>query len=753
MKPIHDSILRRRRFRYRAGLSLAALLTVAVTWLLAHEGHATLPTKGAQVDVSKGQVILSREARAALDVRTAEVDTRPVSERLLTYASLVAPWRQHAFATSLLAGRITALHAQPGQTVVAGDSLAEVESADLENLQLELLNARNDAELSAKVLEEVDAANRSGSAAEQTLLESRTKNRQSANALEVARGKWLSLGLSADALEALLRERKPVLRSLTVRSPIGGTVIHADLAVGKVIDPTEHLFEIVDLSKVWVQIGVLEQDLNRVEVGQPVEIRLAAYPGEVFTATVRVLSDALDPRTHLVTAWAELPNPPDAEPRFLPGMSGEARLILSGPAAGTAVPAEALISDGAEQYVFVEEAATAANSQYQKRNVVVGRKGRDRVEVRSGQLVPGDRVVTQGGHELAGFFVPGVLRPSPEAVRNKGVRVEAARPEAIDDVIEIDGAVDLPPGRRAVASSPLPGMIHKVQAERGQHVRAGDVLAEVVSLELQTLQLDLLRAHLETLLFDETWQGLRRGNQRGAVPRRRMLEVESQLNASRQQRDTLVRKLRAVGLSAGHIDGVLTKKALVETLPVRSPIDGYVVGFDRVLGQAIKAEEPILGVHDLSHPWVQGFVSERDVARTRLGQRVRVRLEADPDFLAEGKVVRSGRVFGSDDRTLSVWVEFDRPPASPLRYGQLARLAVSMGQSGPTLAVPLSAVWWDGTQPYLFVRKDDGTFERRAVETGRSDDRRVEIARGLQPGESVVVQGTEGLQTAFAVVR
>ena len=79
------------RFRWSALASLLLLLTAAATWLWAHEGQAPLPSKGARVDVAEGQVILSRETREALDVQTAEVKSRPVEERLLAYATLVAP--------------------------------------------------------------------------------------------------------------------------------------------------------------------------------------------------------------------------------------------------------------------------------------------------------------------------------------------------------------------------------------------------------------------------------------------------------------------------------------------------------------------------------------------------------------------------------------------------------------------------------------------------------------------------------------
>lgn len=153
---------RLRRFARPAGLAVAVLLTVAATWVLAHEGHAPLPTRGAQVDAAKGQIILSRDAREALDVRTAEVESRPVTESLLAYATLTSPWQNHAFASSRVAGRVVKLHAQPGESVAAGQVLAEVESVELEALQLELLNARNDARLSEKIVADLEPSVRSG---------------------------------------------------------------------------------------------------------------------------------------------------------------------------------------------------------------------------------------------------------------------------------------------------------------------------------------------------------------------------------------------------------------------------------------------------------------------------------------------------------------------------------------------------------------------------------------------------------------
>ncbi len=742
---------RLRRFVRPAGLAVALLLTAAATWVLAHEGHAPLPTRGAQVNAETGQVILSRDAREALDVLTVEVDSRPVTESLLAYAALVSPWQNHAFASSRVGGRVVKLHAQPGQVVAAGQVLAEVEAVELEALQLELLNAQNDVRLSEKIVADLEPTVRAGAVPERGLIDAKTKLRQNQNALAVAKAKWAGLGMPAADLDALLKSGKAGSRTVPVVSRVRGTVTHADLAVGKVVEPLEHLFEVADLSSVWVRIDVLEHDLHRVEVGQPVEVRLTAFPGEVFRAEVKVKGVALDPRTHLNAVWAELPNPPGGDPRLLPGMSGEARLLLPGPAAATAVPAGAVVREGAEHYVLVEEAGATGGSEYRRRAVAVGRRADGWVEVRSGGLFPGDRVVVRGGHELAGLFAQGVLRPSPEAARGIGLEVESVGPRAVEDVAEFDGAVDLPPARRASASSPLPGNVRRVLVDRGQPVKAGDVLAEVFSLDLHALQLDLIRSHLEAELQADTYDRLKESGE--ATARRRLLEQEALVNASRQQRDALRRRLRVAGLTGDQIDTVVKTGTVIEAVPVRSPIDGVVVGFDRTLGQAVRAEEPLFAVHDLSRPVVQGYVSERDLSRVRVGQKVRVRVSGDPAFLADGTVARSGRSVGPDSRTLSVWVELDRPPARPLRHNQLARLTLVLGQSQPSLAVPRSAVVYEGTRAYAFVRQPDGAFERLPVELGRADDRFVEIARGLNAGDPVAVRGTAELQTAYAGIK
>lgn len=752
MPPLpHTPAATSRCLRRPATLAAACLLTVGVTVLLAHEGHAPLPTKGVQVDVARGHLLLTPAARDALAVTTAEVEVRPVEGSLLAYATVELPWTHHGYATSRLPGRVVRVLVAPGQLVRPGEVVAEVRSLELDTLQLDALTAQTEIDLSEKLVKDLRTSFEAGAVAGQVLIDAEAKLAQANNALAVARAKWLAVGLEGGAFDALLKRgtADPNL-TLPVRVPLGGTVIHAELTPGKVVEPTEHLAEVADLSTVWVRLGVLEKDLPRVAVGTPVDVRLAAHPGEVFRTTVSALAPYLDPVTHLGSVWAELKNPPGAEPRVVPGMTGRADVILPADKPRPTVPVAAVAREGVDRLVFVEEASAAGASEYRRKPVALGRRSGDRVEVVAGEVFPGDRVVVRGAHELGGLFAPGVLRLGPEAERAVGLRVEAATPGTVDETVALDGAVDLPPADRGSATTPLAGVIAAVRTDRGQTVKAGDVLAEVVSPELLTMQLDLIRTSLELRLEADT---LDRIKDLPAVARRRVWETEGRVAALRSQVETLRRKLETVGFDPAAIDRVVETRRVLADLPVRSPVSGVVVSFDKAVGQAVAAQEVLFVVHDRGRPQVMGYVSERDVGRVRVGQAVRVRLVSDPQTVLTGRVARSGQTVGAENRSLAVWVDLDAESRPPLVHGQLAGLTVVTGSRPAGVTVPVGAVAGEPGAEVVFVRRPDGVFERRAVETGRADDRRVEIVRGLAVGDQVATRGVAELVTGFASLR
>jgi RND family efflux transporter MFP subunit len=748
----------------RKSIALVALLTVAAAWLWAHEGHQALPTRGVVVDAERGLVTLGPEAARALDVELVEVRNGALAEELVAPATVAAPWQRHAYVSTRLGGTVTALHVQPGQALQRGQKVAEVESLELADLQRELLDARNAVGLSEKTLQRLEALAARGASSDQSLHQARSAHQQNQNALEIARRKLLGMGLPTEAIDKLLRDGAPTMRALSIVSPLAGLAVHVDVRVGQTVEPMEHLLEVIDPAKVWVQIRVLEKDLSRVQVGQQARFRLPvsppianapgsptpvvdvpASPGSGWSGTVHVKERYLDPQTHWGTAWVELANPGG---RLLPGMVGEARLRTRAAGAGLMLPTSAVVAAGAERYVFVEEGP----GQYRRQNLVIEKERGDEVLAAVGSgLYPGDRVVTAGSHQLASLFVQGVLRPSPEAARRIGLRIEPARRQRVAEVVTLGSVVELPPSGRAIVSSRLAGVLSRIAVEPDQAVRTGDVIAEVASPELQNLQLDLLRTHLQLQLEEDTLKRLRATSD--SVPERVIVEAANSVRVTRQRHTSLRTKLREAGLSAEQILGVMERRAIAEGLPVRVPISGVVVRFRAVLGQAIKAEVPLFEVHDLSRANLRVLVPEGQLHQVRVGQRGRVRMTGETGFTGEAVVVRRGLVVEDRSRTVPFWAELKTPPPTPLLPGMLGRMTVILAELPLTLAVPRGALLEEGANRYVFVRRTDGTFERRLVETGRADDRFVEITRGLAEGEAVAVSGVAELQTGYASIQ
>lgn len=719
---------------------------------IAHEGHAPLPTKGVQVDVDKGLATLSADARNALGVETAEVVEGQVSERVMAYARVTVPWQQHHFITSTVAGRIATLLAKPGQEVKRGQLLAEIQSPALDALQTELLAAINNYALSTAKLERTTNLAKAEVVAGRDLTEAISINRQNQYAVDIAKSKLLSIGFSLEQLDALSASGEAV-RSLPIVSPNDGVIIHSDLIVGKVVRPTEHLFEVINLAEVDLQVDVLEADLHKVAVGQSVTFVSTTYPNQPFSGQVTIKEPIVEEGTHVGRLWVRLRNDaPDGQ--LLPGMYGQVQITVSSqPDKLPLAPQSALLTNGTEHYVLVEAAATSRASEFVKRNVHLGRQGDGWAEILGGEVYPGDQVVTTGAHVLSNFFVQGVLRLSPEATRNMGLQVAPAEARPIDRIVEVDGVVDLPPEKRAVASSQLAGTIQNILIDRGQAVRAGEAIAEVASVEFQETQLQLLRAHFEAGFLSDQLDRYRKLQTNQIVSQSQIQQAEASYKDAEFRRESAKRTLLTMGLSDAQLQSLINDQELIPSLPVRAPISGAVVEFNKALGQAIEAEEPLFEIHDLSTLWIRAHLSERDLSAVKVGTPARVRFLASPQFVGAGEVVRSSGFLGADDRTLSVWVELNDATSVEGFHNMLARVSFLFPSSNPVVALPLDAIVSQGTRNYAFIAQADGTFARRNVTLGRRDDSFVEITSGIAPGEKVAVHGADKLQTAYASIR
>ena len=160
---------------------------------------------------------------------------------------------------------------------------------------------------------------------------------------------------------------------------------------GATVGTDANIFKIMDLSSVWIDANVFEKDLERVRVGQLVNVKVPAFPESTFTGHVILISTTVDPDTRTVQVRTEVANP---DGRLKPDMFANVEIVTAGRRQAISVPLSAVLDDGGKSVVFI-----ADGNNYVKKEVTLGLKSEDRVEIVQG-LNPGDHVVTKGNYLL-----------------------------------------------------------------------------------------------------------------------------------------------------------------------------------------------------------------------------------------------------------------------------------------------------------------------------------------------------------------
>ncbi|WP_152054284.1 efflux RND transporter periplasmic adaptor subunit, partial [Tautonia marina] len=593
---------------------------------LSHDGHAPLPSKGATVQGN--QLLLSEPARQAIGVATAKVTLGDLARVVRAQAQVQLPWRQQALITTLIPGRIDRVLARPGDHVEPGQTLALIEGLELETLQREWLRAIAEQRLADRLLAQREELGQSNAITLAEILEARRDAQEAAAGVEVAIRKLLALEISEEDLEEVRETGQPI-RFLPIRSPIRGEIVHADVHAGRVVATDEHLFHVVDLSEVDVAGEVLEADLADVRVDQPATATFTAMPGATFSGRIEHTHLTVESATRALTVIAHVENP---EHRLKPGMSGLLEIRVGLAEQAIVCPVAAIAGSGDSSHVFLERAA----GRFERRAVTLGARSGDRVEVLDG-LFPGDRVVVTGTGLLTSLLPAtsaGSDRANPGGVRpvslRPGNRAKADDAASGSRVVAL-GDVELPVGRRHSAATQVEGRITRILVHPGDRVEKGQVLAEVESLPLHNLQLDLLRTRARHQWASEAAERTRRLSERQAASRVDRWRVETDLEVMDQTIGEIRAKLLSLGLGkevlaeleASGLDRQGRAASLAMTIPIRAPADGQLEHFDVVPGQVVRPSEPgqslrpgpLFEIQDRSTLWVCAHVRERDALR------------------------------------------------------------------------------------------------------------------------------------------
>ena len=320
-------------------------------------------------DVSEGpQVKISPSRLQTLGVQSEPAASRTMSHTIRAVGTIEASERGLYIVSPKFEGWIRTLYVNTtGAAVRRGQPLLDVYSP-------ELVSAQEEYRIAVEALKSMGDASPEARAGMQALVDGGLQRLQNWDIAE------------ADLAD--LEAGKVARQSLPLRARADGVVIEMTARAGMRFMPGEPLFQIADLSSVWLVASVFEQDLGYVRLGQKAAVSVTAYPGRTFTGQVTFVYPTVEPETRTARIRVELPN----ETGLLkPDLYGTVEIEAGESVAAVAIPESAVLDSGTRQVVLIDLGGGA----FEPREVELGSRGDGYVEVVKG-LAAGQRVVVNG---------------------------------------------------------------------------------------------------------------------------------------------------------------------------------------------------------------------------------------------------------------------------------------------------------------------------------------------------------------------
>jgi cobalt-zinc-cadmium efflux system membrane fusion protein len=335
---------------------------------------------------------------------------------------------------------------------------------------------------------------------------------------------------------------------------------------------------------------------------------------------------------------------------------------------------------------------------------------------------------------------PGTFRASPQQL--KTLTVEAVQTHGFVSEELTEGKIGANGDRATPVFSPYSGRVTRVIAGLGDTVKAGAPLATLEATEFVQAQNDLRTAAAEVKLarINETRKHALYDAKGGSL--QDWQQAQADLTTAETAQNSVRNRLSILGKSPGDIAELERAKIIDPVATMTAPIAGVVVDRQVGPGQFLQSGSatPVFTIADPSSVWLLANVRETDAGLVKVGQSVEVRVLAYPKRAFKARVSYVAALVDSVTHRLPVRAEIDNHDGA-LKPEMFASFRILTSDASQSPAIPAGAVIYEGTGAHVWVLREDGLLELRAVQTGRSSDGLIEILDGLKAGERVVTKG------------
>ncbi|TAL22222.1 MAG: efflux RND transporter periplasmic adaptor subunit [Nitrospirae bacterium] len=309
-------------------------------------------------------VEISPEKQQLIGVKIAEASVKPLQKVIRTVGRIEYDERRLATVNTKFEGWIEKLYIDyTGKYVKKGDPLAEIYSPELVATQQEFLNVlkwKSGVKGGEMLSKDADAL------------------------LEAAKQRLRLWDISEGQIKKIEETGKPI-RTLTIYSPVSGYVVQKAALLGMRVMPGEKLFDIADISTVWVVSDIYEYELPLIRQGQTAKITLSYFPGKKFSAMIDYVYPSLAGETRTAKVRFTISNPGgQLKPQMFTNV--EIKIDMG---RRLSIPEDAVIDTGVRQIIYVDK----GEGYFEPREVMTGIKAEGMVEIIKG-VKAGEKVAS-----------------------------------------------------------------------------------------------------------------------------------------------------------------------------------------------------------------------------------------------------------------------------------------------------------------------------------------------------------------------
>jgi cobalt-zinc-cadmium efflux system membrane fusion protein len=299
--------------------------------------------------------------------------------------------------------------------------------------------------------------------------------------------------------------------------------------------------------------------------------------------------------------------------------------------------------------------------------------------------------------------------------------------------------VVVPPEHEYVVSVSQAGLITKLNASVGDKVQKGDVLVELNSSDLLSMQRLYLKALSELQLSAVFYQRDRKLLQEGVIAERRLQETQAQYQAFLSEANEHKQLLQIAGMTDGEIGQLGKTHHLSSQLSLHSPITGVIMDRMAVAGERINSLAPIYRVANLDELWLEINIPQERVASLKIGDSVQIE---NTDISA--KISLLGQSVNAENQTVLARAVI-KGKQSAVRSGQRINIQIIQSSDQPIFKVPNAAIAQNEGKWFVFVRNKEGFAVTPISVIGKQGEESI-VSGELSVNDDIAIQGAVALK-------